>query len=128
MFLGFLRSSAGKESNCNARDLGLILGLGRSPGEGKGYPLQYSGLENSVDRIVHGVTKNQTQLSNPSLHVTLHQTGPWCRCQCAIIDPQPLNAAYQLHWHLDPHLPDVLSSRPWNISVTWLFMCLTGPS
>ena len=41
--------SAGKESACNARDLGSIPGLGRSPGEGKGYPLQYSGLENSMD-------------------------------------------------------------------------------
>ena len=47
--------SAGKESACNAGDLGLILGLGRSPGEGKGYPLQYSDLENSMDCIVHGV-------------------------------------------------------------------------
>jgi len=43
-----------KESTRNARDLGSIPGLGRSPGEGKGYPLQYSGLENSVDCIVHG--------------------------------------------------------------------------
>ena len=42
------------------RDLGLILGLGRSPGEAKGYPLQYSGLENSMDCIVHGVAKSQT--------------------------------------------------------------------
>ena len=47
--MGFPGSSAGKESTCNAGDLGLILGLGRSPGEGKGYPLQYSGLENSRD-------------------------------------------------------------------------------
>ena len=46
---GFLCGSAGKESACNAGDLGLIPGLGRSPGEGKGYPLQYSGLENSMD-------------------------------------------------------------------------------
>ena len=46
------------------QDLGSISGLGRSPGEGKGYPLQYSGLENSMDCIVHGVAKNQTQLSN----------------------------------------------------------------
>ena len=61
---GFPDSSAGKESACNAGDLGLIPGLGRSPGEGKGYPLQYSGLENSIDYIVHGVTKSQTQLSN----------------------------------------------------------------
>ena len=47
--------SAGKESTCNAGDLGSIPGLGRSPGEGKGYALQYSGLENSMDCIVHGV-------------------------------------------------------------------------
>ena len=45
-------------------DLGSILGLGRSPEEGKGYPLQYSDLENSMDCIVHGVSKSQTQLSN----------------------------------------------------------------
>ena len=58
--LGFPCSSAGKESACNARDLGLIPGLERSPGEGKGYPLQYSGLENSMDCIVHGVRKGRT--------------------------------------------------------------------
>ena len=46
---GFPRSSVGKESPCNAGDPGLIPGLGRSTGEGKGYPLQYSGLENSMD-------------------------------------------------------------------------------
>ena len=60
--MGFPCGSAGKESTCNAGDLGLIPGLGRSPGEGKGYPLQYSGLENSMDYIVHGVTKSQTWL------------------------------------------------------------------
>ena len=49
IFLGFPCDSAGKESACNAGDLSLIPGLGGSPGEGKGYPLQYSGLENSVD-------------------------------------------------------------------------------
>ena len=47
--VGFPCVSAGKESACNARDLGLIPGLGRFPGEGKGYPFQYSGLENSMD-------------------------------------------------------------------------------
>ena len=52
----FLDSSVGKESACNAGDLGSIPGLGRSPGEGKSYPLQYSGLENSMDCIVHRVT------------------------------------------------------------------------
>ena len=56
--------SAGKESTCNAGDLGSILGLGRSLGEGKGYPLQYSGLQNSMDFVVHWVTKSQTWLSD----------------------------------------------------------------
>ena len=56
--------SAGKEYACNVRDLGSIPGLGRSPGEGKGYPLQYSGLENSIDYTVHGVTKSRIQLSD----------------------------------------------------------------
>ena len=55
---------AGKESACNEGDLGSIPGLGRSPGEGKGYSLQYSVLENSVDCIVDGVTKSYTRLSD----------------------------------------------------------------
>ena len=63
--------SAGKESACNAGDLGSIPRLGRFPRERKGYPLQYCGLENSMDCIVQGVAKSQTQLSNfhfTSLH------------------------------------------------------------
>jgi len=60
VFLGFPCGSVGKESAHNVGDLGLILGLGRSPGEGKGYPLQYSGLENSMDCTVHGAAKSQT--------------------------------------------------------------------
>ena len=55
VFLGFPHGSAAKESACNAGDLGSIPGIG----EGKGYPFQYSGLENSMDCIVHGVTKSQ---------------------------------------------------------------------
>ena len=58
--MGFPCGSAGKESACNVGDLGLIPELGRSPGEGIGYPLQYSGLENSMDCIVHGVSKSWT--------------------------------------------------------------------
>ena len=69
VFLGFPGGSAGKESICNAGDLGSIPGLGRSPGEGKGYPLQYSGLENSMKYVVHGVAKSQTLLSD--FHFTL---------------------------------------------------------
>ena len=56
--------SAGKESACNAGDLGSIPGLGRSPEEGKGYPLQYSGLENSMDCIAHVITKSRKRLSD----------------------------------------------------------------
>ena len=65
--MGFPGGSAGKESSCNAGDLGLMPGLGRSSGEGKGYPLQYSGLENSMDWIVHGVPKSRTRLSDVHL-------------------------------------------------------------
>ena len=60
----FPDSSVGKESACNAGHLGLIPGLGRFPGEGKGYAFQYSGLENSMDYIDHGVAKSQTRLSD----------------------------------------------------------------
>ena len=66
--MGFPGGSDGKESACNAGDVGLILGLGRSPGEGNGNPLQYSYLENPMDRGVwqdtdHGVAKSLTWLS-----------------------------------------------------------------
>ena len=57
---GFLCGSAGKESDYDAGDLGSIPGLGRSPGEGKGCPLQYFGLESSMDCTVHGVAKSGT--------------------------------------------------------------------
>ena len=63
-FNSFPCGSAGKESAFNVGDLGSIPGLGRSPGEGKDYPLRYSGLENSMDCIVHRVAKSQTQLSD----------------------------------------------------------------
>ena len=69
MYLGFPGSSDGKEYACNAEDLGSIPGLERSPGGRHGNPLQYSCLENSMDRgawqaTVHGVAKSQTQLSD----------------------------------------------------------------
>ena len=80
VFLGFPGVSAAKESAYNAGDLGLIPGLGRSPGEGNGNPLQYSCLENLMDRgawqaTVPGVTESRTQLSNfTSTCFTLHNT------------------------------------------------------
>ena len=78
---GFPGDSAGKESTCNAEDLSSIPGLGRSPEEGKGYPCQYSGLENSMDCIFHGATELEqlslsftfmsTELVVPSSHLIL---------------------------------------------------------
>ena len=56
--MGFPDSSVDKESACNAGDPSSVPVLGRSPGEGKGYPLQYSGLENSMNCVVHGVEKS----------------------------------------------------------------------
>ena len=75
VFLGFPCGSAGKESTCNAGDLSSILGLGRSPGEGKRYRRQYSGLENSMDCIVHGVIRSQTWLSD--FHFHCGYQSPW---------------------------------------------------
>ena len=60
--------SAGKEFACNEGDLGLVPGLGRSPGEGKDSPFQYSGLENSMDCIAHGVAKSRPRLSDFHFH------------------------------------------------------------
>ena len=79
LYWGFPDGSAGKESTCNVGDLSLIPGLGRSPGERNSYPLQYSGLENSVDRgawqtTVQGVAKSRTWLSNLHRHSLIRYT------------------------------------------------------
>ena len=74
-YMCFSGGSAGKEYACNAGDLGSIPGLGRSPGEGKGYPLQYSGLQNSMDCIVHGVAKSWTPLSDFTFTFHFHALG-----------------------------------------------------
>ena len=84
VFLGFPCGSAGRESTCNVGDPGLIPGLGRSPGEGNGYPLQYSGLENSMG-CIHGVAKSRTRLSDFHFHFqsetrVKHITSRWPRC------------------------------------------------
>ena len=72
VFLGFSYGSADKESTCSAGDLGSIPELGRSPGEGNRYPLHYSGLENSMDCIVQGIAKSQTQLSDSESNGTIN--------------------------------------------------------
>ena len=83
----FPDNSVGKESVCNAGDLGLIPGLGRYPGQGKGYPCQYFGLDNSMDCIVHGVAKSWSPadtlpsgVSSPSVRrviAPLHSVVSW---------------------------------------------------
>ena len=66
--VGFPDSSVGKESACNTGDPSSVPGLGRSPGEGKGYSLQYSGPEKSMDCVVHEVTKRRARLSDFHFH------------------------------------------------------------
>ena len=84
---GFPGGSAGKESSCSGGDLGSFPGLGRSAGEGNGYPLQCSGLENSMDCIVHRIPKSQTGLSNFPFHIIRAFPGgtsskePVCQCR-----------------------------------------------
>ena len=93
LFLGFPCGSAGKESTCSVGDLSLFPGLGTSPGEGKGYPLQYSGLENSMNSIFHGFSKSQTLLSDFHFHFlfrwlinhkNLSLTCLWAQDQCMV--------------------------------------------
>ena len=110
--MGFPCDLAGKESTYNAGDLGLIPGLGRSPGEGKGYPLQYSGLENSMDYIAHGVTKSRTQLSNFHFQDIMKGLGDLC------ISP---------HWDIYQPFSDIAGKlRP--VHWTMLSMLLWQPN
>ena len=99
LFLGFPCGSGGKESACNVRDLSSIPGLGRSPGEGKGYPFQYSGLENSTDCIIHGVANSQTGLSDfPFIQVSGAKF-------CFLVDPK--------EWQIvATHIPLALQQSP----------------
>ena len=92
LLLGFPCGSAGKESTCNAGDLGLIPGLGRSLGEGKGYPLQYSGLDNSMDCIVLGGRKELDMTKQLSLIIEHLASWGWGIALCMI----PYHSASQI--------------------------------
>ena len=102
LFFGFPDGSAGKESACSAGDLGSVPRFGGSTGEGKGYPLQYSGLENSMDCIVHRIAKNRTWLSD--FHFTscfvnkdLLKHGHVCVCAC-VHTHLVMSNALRPHW------------------------------
>ena len=86
--------SAGKESACHVGELGSIPGLGRSPGEEKGHLLQYSGLENSMDCMVHGVTKSWTRLSDFHFHGWIPTVSPCPHLLC----PGQLHSLSQVLW------------------------------
>ena len=97
---GFPTGSASKELTCNAGDPSSILGWGRSPGEGRSYPLEYSCLENPMDKVawqvtVHRVAKSRTQLSNLSTHINGHQCS-----LCASVAPLP-------------------TAQPWTVLFPW---------
>ena len=102
---GFPCSSVGKESACNAGNPSSIPGLGRSPGEGKGYPFQYSGPEKSMDCIVHGVAKSRTLLNDfhfLSFHMNIQQ---WAKTDNAIsfmefIYCWKIYILWRIHWHM----------------------------
>ena len=93
-FLGFPCGSAGKESACSVGDLCSIPVLGRSPGEGKGYPLHHSGLENSMNCIVHRVTKSRERLSYFHCH-HFCQAAVW---KNPIPEPVRVGTSYSIHY------------------------------
>ena len=99
--MGFPCGSAGKESVCNAGDMSSITGLGRSREERKGYPLQYSGLANSMDCIVHGVTKSWTRLSNLHFHFHIYI----CMCVYVCVHAMSLHSCPALCDPMDCSLP-----------------------
>ena len=118
--LGFPGGSAGKESACNAGDLGLIPGLGGSPGEGNGHPLQYSGLENSIDYSMR--SQSQTRLS--SFHFDCHfQREQYVKClwryKCAFPQCSVMGLTnFKDKWQASPCLPwnslaDLECPRSW---------------
>ena len=106
--VGFPCGSAGKDSTCSAGDLGLIPGLGRSPGEGKGYPLHCSVLENSMDCIVHGVADSDTT-------ERLSLLRPQSNLPEAL--EYPLSLPSICHHPDQPVLPGNLTSHPFSLRV-----------
>ena len=115
MFIhGFPYGSVGKESTCKVRDLDSIPGWGRSPGEGKGYPFQYSGLVNSVYCMVHGVVKSWTRLGK--FHIFLLSVfwkWNWWYLLIDLVIQQIYNRTYSEHQR----------AKQMSLDVTWEYAC-----
>ena len=129
VFLGFPCGSTDKESTCNAGDLGSTPGLGRSPGEGKGYPLQYSGLENSIDYVVHEVAKSWTQLSDFHFHFSIQLKKKWHSHCCAAITFASLShlAELTLNTRYKHSLPILPSPSPREPPLDFMNLMALGP-
>ena len=99
VFLGFPCGSAGKESACNVGELGLIPALGRSPGEGKDCPLQYSGLENSIDCMIYGVAESDTTNFYFHFYFINHLGKCICFHSNAAMIPESMHTAFTMKSH-----------------------------
>ena len=106
--MGFPCGSTGKEFACNVGDLGSIPGLGRSPGEGKGYLVHYSGLKNSMNCIVHGVAKSQTRLSNFHFHIYIYTHTYICIGRSILID---LYRYLDIHRYINIYIHCILETQ-----------------
>ena len=124
-FSRFPCGSADKEFTCNVGDFGLIPGLGRSPGEGEGFLFQYSALENSMDCIVHGVTKSWTQLSNFQFHLWLKKT-----LNIKLVNHTLISRKSAKNWSLKKHQDYHLSPDRAQDTILWsvyhIFFSLLG--
>ena len=130
VFLGFPCGSAGKESACNAGDLGLIPGLGRSPGEGKGYPLQYSCLGNSMDCVAHRVAKRHDweSFTHSLLTISGSSMSPWLQISSSFSGINEVNFSPNgcfIECHSVPFLP-CFEMLVFKVYLKWqvFFFCL----
>ena len=117
----FPGGAANKEPAWNAGDLGSIPGLGRSPGEGKSNTLQYSGLENSMDCIVHGITKSWTQPSD--FHFTYNiMRSLWYR-QDVSLHWSSVKSEGDIPWYIAKHIKILYKAEPF-LQCQWLMVML----
>ena len=113
LLLGLPWWLSGKESACQSTS--SILGLGRSPGEGEGCLFQYSGLENSMDCIVHGVSKSRIRLSNFHFHSDKESACQSRRCRRPRFNPWVGKILWRKNWQPTPVFLPGKSHGQWNL-------------